>query len=347
MAYIPAGFREIRHDLLDHAAAGTVYVSGEAAAADNFVFFCAGYPCDHSSFVPLAQRLVDAEPRCFVGVGCLPEYDRVGVRGEAPLKPEGYDLEEMSRCFEQAVTAFLAEAGSGRSPKLTVVVHDWAVPPGMYFSNGRGCDKLVVFDVLMPADGCQPDRIYYMLNHLTYQGFFAFSFLISRVSNRLGQVLLHLGTRVILAVCGRWLNPVGPRDMVEGEGPGMHQQMFAPLSNPGLVRPFLCYPYFKVFKMVLGGGEKLAAMQASMDFDASLRRQPICFIYGKAKNTHFHSQGHLRKLRETPGCVEVGIANTGHWCYKQEPELCFQHVRRFIMGRSASEAETSRTGEGM
>ena len=132
-------WRFVRHDLLDLADAGTIWVAGPCDAA-HAMFFCAGFPCDHSSFAPLAARF--AEVGCLVGVGCMPEYDRE----EGCLRPEGYDLPQIGRCFGQAVAALLGQATA--APKVTLVVHDWGIAPGFFHSNVVGCDKLVVFDVL-------------------------------------------------------------------------------------------------------------------------------------------------------------------------------------------------------
>ena len=104
-------WRFVRHDLLDLADAGTIWVAGPCDAA-NAMFFCAGFPCDHSSFAPLAARF--AEVGCLVGVGCMPEYDRE----EGCLRPEGYDLPQIGRCFGQAVAALLGQATA--APKVTL-----------------------------------------------------------------------------------------------------------------------------------------------------------------------------------------------------------------------------------
>ena len=83
------GFRAVPHDLLDLKDAGTLYVAGDARAK-HVVFFCAGFPDDHSAFAPLAARLA-ASRGCLVGLSCIAEYER-----EAPLRPQGYDLDEMT-----------------------------------------------------------------------------------------------------------------------------------------------------------------------------------------------------------------------------------------------------------
>ena len=111
------GFRAVKHDLLELKDAATLYIAGERDAR-QIVLLCAGFPCDHSSFIPLAARLAN-ESGCLVGVSCMPEFDREGP----PLRPNGYDLDETARCFAQAVDAlraqsmpFVADLVSSRAP---------------------------------------------------------------------------------------------------------------------------------------------------------------------------------------------------------------------------------------
>ena len=136
------GFTVVKHDLLGFKDAANLHVAGRLDAA-NHVLLCAGFPCDHSSFIPLARHLVD-HGDCLVGVACLPDYDR-----DQPLRPEGWDLHEMGTCFSQAVAALQGQASTRPGVgKLTLIVHDWGIVPGFMHSNSVGCDKLVVFDVL-------------------------------------------------------------------------------------------------------------------------------------------------------------------------------------------------------
>ena len=163
-------FRDVKHDLLGLKDAATLRVAGPADA-EHLVYLQAGFPCDHSSLEPLAARLA-SECGCLVGVGCMPEYDR-----EVPLRPEGYDIEQLLACFSQAVDALKAQSSRAPSAKLTLVVHDWGCAPGFMYSNTAGCDKLVAFDVLLAK---KPDRLYYALNHLNYQGHFAICFKVDK-----------------------------------------------------------------------------------------------------------------------------------------------------------------------
>ena len=203
-------FRDVKHDLLGLKDAATLRVAGPADA-EHLVYLQAGFPCDHSSLEPLAARLA-SECGCLVGVGCMPEYDR-----EVPLRPEGYNIQQLLTCFSQAVDALKAQSTRPRLPlrnggypstKLTLVVHDWGCIPGFMYSNMNRCDKLVAFDVLLAK---KPDRLYYALNHLHYQGHFAICFKLSQLSLVLGRIYLCVMYLVMRAL-SRWLSPVGPKD---------------------------------------------------------------------------------------------------------------------------------------
>ena len=160
------------------------------------------FPCDHSSFIPLAASLA-REPGVLVGVSCMPEYDH-----DVPLRPQGYDLDQIAACFAQAVAALQSYA-TRKGHTLTLVVHDWGIAPGFMHSNSLGCDKLVVFDVLIPnPKKDKPDKFYYPLNHLNYQSCFAIAFGLSRLSVWLAWVWTYASGFIVFGLLGRWLNPV-------------------------------------------------------------------------------------------------------------------------------------------
>jgi len=316
-------FRTVKHDLLGLKDAATLYVAGEPDAR-HLVYLQAGFPCDHSSFQPLAARLA-AECGCLVGVGCMPDFER-----ESPLRPEGYDIDQLLECFAQAVDALKGQSTCDPPAKLTVVVHDWGCMPGFMYANTSCVDKLVAFDVLMAK---KADRLYYSLVHLNYQANFAVSFRLSRYSPLLGRLYLTM-LFVVLGILRRWLNPVGPKDAGPPEGllgaVGSCPWQAPDKANGGSVAPtpYRCYPYYYIFKAL--ASEQAESLSRKLSFNASVARQPVCFIYGEEKNTQFHTAWQLEKLRATPGCAVHAVPEAGHWCYKQAPEVCFAAVRSFI-----------------
>jgi hypothetical protein len=351
-------FRVVKHDLLDLKDAATIFVAGPSnaehivylqagkrfCASDNHCHFTqhlkflplsiVGFPCDHTSLKPLATRLA-TDCGFLVGVGCMPDYDR-----DVPLRLEGYDIDQVSRCFSQAVDALKAQSTrrEGDSPaKLTVVVHDWACVFGLIYSNTVGCDKLVTFDVLVSD---KPDSIYHALNHFNYQTNLAITFLLSRFSNVLAHIYLLTFSIVSFGVLR--LSPVGPKDKYNSSVSNPFEKIGPfPWQTPeegqkataGSVAatPYRCYPYYAMLKEIILG--QRVSMLNKCSFDTSIARQPICFIYGEEKNTNFHTQSQLEKLRVTKGCIAHGVKDAGHWCYKHAPDECFEVVRTFILAR--------------
>ena len=323
------GFRAVKHALLTLADAGTLFVAGNLDA-EHIVFLCAGFPDDHSSFIPLGRRL--AAEGCLVGVSCMPEYDR-----DTPLRPQGYEIDEVAECFAQAVAALKVESRASQ-PKLTLVVHDWGSPFGFAHSNAFGCDKLVVFDVLPTNPVLEaPDRMYFGLVHILYQSTFAIAFRLWRLLPILGHVHLTFGLIVIFQVLSRWLSPMGLHtdhansSLLGGTGLLPWQSPDTTMAGSRPMTPFRCYPYYHALKKAFS--QKAVGMIAEkMSFDTSLAKQPICYIFGAEKNTQFHCRAHLEKLEAAAGSVVVRVEGAGHWLYKHKPDECFEAVRKFILG---------------
>ena len=95
--------------------------------------------------------------------------------------------------------------------------------------------------------------------------------------------------------------------------------------------PWHCNPYWHAMKL-LADKDALRHFTTLASFDSSLKKQPICYIYGAEKNTHFHMAAQLEKLRSTPGCEVHAVADAGHWCYKHAPAYCHAVVSKFICG---------------
>ena len=243
----------------------------------------------------------------------------------------GYDLHEIARCFAQAVDALRSQS-TAQGAALSLVVHDWGVVPGFYYSNSAGCDKLIVFDVLVNE---KPDNMYYALVQLNYQAMFALSFRLSRVWSLLGKIWLAVRTTLIFGMFRRWLSPIGPADHAHGffghAGLLPWQEPDVDRAGGKRVTTYRCYPYFHALKNLPPGSDAAQQILEKVGFDSSVKKQPICYVFGAQKNTHFHLESNLKKLRETPGCEVHGLEGTGHWCYKHAPQKCFEIVRDFIM----------------
>lgn len=316
MPEIPAGFREIRCGMLDKEH--RIFVAG-SKSAERLVFFQAGYPDDQTAFVSLALRM--AGENSFVALSCMPEFDCDGSKQLQRLG--GYSFDEAALCFGQAVNALREEADSPDTP-LTLVIHDWAVAPGIIWTNrcikeGTGVPaKLVLFDVLPSTFSKPANSARELFIHLLYRALFAFSFLLSRLSGMLATVWCGLGMALIFGVLGRWLNPTGSLDGKKGKG--------ASRGGDFAALPRMAYPYWHMFNEIAMGG----ALTKECRMPPIGKSLPMLYMFGINKNTMFHTDEDLAAIDAAEGCEQIGVQDAAHWLYLQQPDLCWKHLKRFV-----------------
>ena len=90
-------------------------------------------------------------------------------------------------------------------------------------------------------------------------------------------------------------------------------------------------PYWRALKL-LPDEDALCRFMTLLSFDASLGKQPVCYMYGVEKNTHFHTTSQLEKLRGTPSYEVRTVENVGHLADKHAPDVCHAVMRKFISG---------------
>ena len=112
--------------------AGLMLVFGKKSAK-RVALCCAGFPDDHSIFVPFASRLAE-ENDTLVGIICIPGYDDRPERPWTEHNKDGYSFDEMVSSFRDAAMKLLAET-SEQNPTFTGIFHDWGVFPGLIFTN--------------------------------------------------------------------------------------------------------------------------------------------------------------------------------------------------------------------
>mmetsp|Transcript_82909 Transcript_82909/g.161491 ORF Transcript_82909/g.161491 Transcript_82909/m.161491 type:complete len:337 (+) Transcript_82909:52-1062(+) len=323
------GFVEVRCDLLGISNGAKIFVIGRKDAS-QLVFCQAGYPDNHSAFVPLARRLAE-ECDCFVAVSCMPEFDL--AEGSSLQRPAGYSHDETALCFGQAVAAFRKQATSSPKAPLTLVLHDWGVAPGTIYANrcvkenSRDAPppvRLVLFDVLPPTKaptkeltGFLPDSFYEFIVHLNYRAAFAASFLLTKLSGAIATAFFNVACALTFGVFVKWLNPTGALDGKKGEGASVKSTA---------VLPQLCYPYYYMFREMVFPG----ALMNEFELPSNLDEMPVLFLFGKEKNTMFHTAKGLSVLDAAQGSNHVGIPAAAHWLYLQKPETVFPLVTGFM-----------------
>ena len=234
-------------------------------------------------------------------------------------------------CFGQAVGALRGYATNAEAG-LTLILHDWGTAPGTIWANralaktattdaGRPPYKVIYLDVLprsasVPLAKSRPQTLYERLVHLNYWALFATSFLLSRLSNTLATIYMGVFSTLVFGVFGNWLSPVGRRDAEPGMG--------ATIKKPWIL-PQLCYPYFHLFREMIVSSAALVKEFHLPD----LNKVQVLYLFGKEKNTMFHTQESIDELM-TAGCKVVEVKSAGHWMLHQEPEECYAHILPFI-----------------
>ena len=327
-AKLLSGFRRVPAPLLEHDGATELLVIGPADAS-TVVYLQAGFPDDQTAFVGLARKLAQDDD-CLVGLGCMPEFDNTTG---TMLRPGGYSFDQIALCFSQSVATLRAES-TDSSSTLVIGMHDWGVVPGCMFAR-RACKagnralcpaKVICFDVLPPVapptggsstplSSFKGVPMYTVFVHLVYRAAFASVFALSRISTFLGTILLGM-VHVCFIIFSRCLNPTSALDAERGMGPSVRK--------PQLVAN-CCYPYFQMFKEGLFGGALLTELGLP-----PLERMPLLFIYGKEKNTMFHTQAALALIDAAEGSAQFGLEGAAHWCYKQKEDECVRLVRAFL-----------------
>eukprot|EP00392_Amoebophrya_sp_AT5.2_P002448 g2453.t1 len=271
----------------------------------------------------------------------MPEYDRVGPGRQSPLRPDGYDFEEIQLCFQQAVGALYSQIcpradadtetdnAKEAAPGVTIIAHDWGTVPALQYSSGGpslpglpSCEKLVLFDVIPDY---KPQSVYCALVHATYMLWFAAAFSVSRFSDKLGRLVMTCGLLILFVLFGRWMNPSSPHFDNGKAGIKSHE-----------VEPFHCYPYYHMVRTAvsgavgaLSGGSVKSTRVASLR--KSLQQQPVLYMYGTSKNTFWHDAQCLKSIREQGnGSRVVAVGEAGHWLYKSQPEICAREVEEFV-----------------
>lgn len=322
-----------------HDGTGQLYLFGDKSSS-KIVFLCAGYPDDQSAFTPLAKRLAE-ESNCFVGVACLPGFEKAEDRSYAELPPDGFTLAEWASCLREATKALRASSAN-KDAKLTTIYHDWGVIAGLQFTNQAieeeskdlAPSQVVLFDILTkshPKTPNQPNpkdprsafkKFLDGIRMLSYQSCLALSFYIQKF---LPAFLVVLYLRVIyLAFDLLRIFPSGPGDVEY-----IYKEWLTPTETARV--GYKAYPYKVVLGAIFTGNVK---MLKGFTLPMDLKKTPVLFLYGAGKRFDLHPVEVLALLqqeeKEGNRSKVVRVENAGHWLYLTEPDICFQEVQKFL-----------------
>jgi pimeloyl-ACP methyl ester carboxylesterase len=319
---------------------GRLFVFGKSDAP-NVVFFCAGYPDDHGSFSALAERLA-REANCLCGVACLIGYD--GYKPWTSYRSQGYSFEEMTSSLRAAAKKLRQESTCPK-PKYTTVFHDWGSIVGSRYTNQAleekdslvAPDQIVYFDVLpvqlhpsaqqlVPAS----KTLWESVTEVSYRIVFAKAFLIQRFFSSHLAILYFTVSFMILGVLG--LLPGNPSDDFEDKL--MKEKMT--MDSASMSRMiYMAYPYYTMWLSVFQNGK-------IFDFHLPvLEETPVLFLYGACKNIQFHDKNVEAYLQEQAKkgsrSNAIAVSDAAHWLYLQQPDICFDAVKNFILDANKKE----------
>ena len=302
---------------------GRLFVYGKKDAKHT-VLFCAGFPDDCSTFLPLAQRL-SSDCNCLCGVTCMPGYDT-----HDNLKPQGYTFDEVVASLREA-TKTLRALSTNTSAQLTGIFHDWGSLVGAMCATRMNKEvagyfsKLVYFDVLPPVPESsnvkEAKNLKKSLVSAAYSTVLASSFAIQRFLSFYVAAPVCLIGFTMLGLLR--LTPTGPIDAA------IFEKREPKLALRKML--YMAYPYFYMYKaMILGQGQS-----AGCNLPSDLDETPVLYMYGTEKNIQFHDDNHLVWLKKEAAKKDsktrvVAVDKAGHWLYLQQPDTCYENVKSFI-----------------
>ena len=333
---------------------GILHIYGEAAAAQDVILYCGGFPDGLEPISNLAERLATARDGqaggCYFGVTCFPGFDNKTFNEQkfTGFKKSGFTFDEVTCCVRDAADLLFEEHAKSVSSStdeckttFTLMTHDWGVVIGHLFINRaieersftqHKPDRLVMLDVLLfphPKSNykeklrgkeIQKRTTRDNLLSLSYRIAFAMSFAVLQFSEAGGLIVLAVLTTIVFSILK--LNPLQDVDRFLGRTKDLKHFLY------------MTYPYYHMFKEVLKGSETVFDV-ATLPLD--LKETPVLYMYGAKKNVMFHDNRSVALLEreEKEGLSEsrvVRLEESGHWMYCQEPEVCENEIRKFLKG---------------
>jgi pimeloyl-ACP methyl ester carboxylesterase len=314
--------------------------------AQRIIFFCPGYPDDHSSFSPLAARLAK-ELDAFCGVTCLAGYDDSPEKSWTSFRSEGYTTEEWVQALRTASKIFRQEATHDKVV-FTNIFHDWGSLVGCTFANRvleekdplLAPNQIVYFDILpFQAHKDEPNRPppeqhsgWRIFIETLYRVLFALASCVYHRISKYPGILMYGANLRLLEVLG--LSPFYHHDWDTIRSrkldPSRITYMLFPYQN--LVAEMLQLPSNLYKDLLFSFYTASAAMKSFESFHLPLLDQvPVLFLYGSSKRVQLHDQNVADLLRQHAGKSDsVGVQNAGHWAHLQQPDVCFEAVKKFI-----------------
>lgn len=235
---------------------------------------------------------------------CFPGFESGGAK---KLPKWGYDLETLREAMHETLASVAEEEGQFT---FNLVIHDWGSVLGLMYANKypERVESIVCFDVGI----MRKPPLKSVIVILFYQMWFCTSYATALISRWLGQFLLMFFFIV--------LSPL--------VGPAPYDTLHRGLQE---VDVRMCYPYIQFYFGKRGyfrvGPKKMTRPR----FPSGI---PVCFLFGRKKNTMFHTDDFLSQLDETPGCRWKSY-DAGHWLQEGEhKDEIVEEMRDFMKLKS-------------
>ena len=330
---------------------GSLHLFGDPQSQHS-CFFCGGFPDDHTVWGPMVQDFF-LKDNYYCGVTCLAGFD-----GKLNYHPgNGYKIHQMTEALSTALQTFVETRENPKS-KVTVIIHDWATFIGVMAINNQvvsrniSVDQIILLDVLpkphpnapnLPPKSPQQSRLSYY-RELFFKGLYraclTTTFILSRFSQPLA--IAYVGTSLVV---GRAFNllPLGDIDFDTLAQRDEEQGLDGLTQTRGLL--YKCYPYYHgalsalpgQYDKVLGSAH-LPVVQQSIGGSGNHQQWKLCipilYMYGATKplGLQFHASTTLEWLQNDPLGRVIKIDNAGHWLFVQQPDICYHHMKEFILG---------------
>ena len=317
---------------------GVLHIFGDASSS-KIAILCAGFPDDHTVFLPFAQAL--SQEGILVGVMCLPGYDHRpedGVHWENHPR-KGFTYDETAKAVQEASNALRGVSTCHpENPEFIGIFHDWGVIAGCMWAERAELEardnprvlkpnKIVFFDVLVPPSKKTPGyiRSSEAPRRTLYQTLCCLYQLVYVIGSAIQLYLPRPLAAAFVVLAMSILHILGfvPLDSFDFKST---DRIYGD-RKPGLLRrTSMMYMYRNVFT-----SEKFMPWRLHQDWKTT----PILYMYGKQKRTIFHAMNSLTMLEREEAEQRslsrvVGVGGAGHWLYVQKQEECLKHVVEFI-----------------
>lgn len=344
-----------------------------ASSPRQLVLMMGGYPDDQSVFHPMARRLTALPEVCAVGVICMPGFDIAGrpssssSRGGYSIDHQprgGFSIDDCATTVRNAASALRSvpeatELGDETTTTLTGVFHDWGVMAGLVWANralkeketnapssGPPPDRLVILDV---GAGLHPATARTARRTRTYPEILSSlpAAIVRGASNWLYRILLAAAfvlqqwvsswASALVVAMGLGLGRLGPLRDVDNSYIG--DEVRAGEWEVGRLG-YISYPYWNTLVDILSG-RFLRTWGKHWHLPRDLDRTPVLLMTGEDKNGCFHDEDAADFLKHNGGRKSGGggsnwisLPDAGHWLFWQQPDICFNAVRDFILSDS-------------